>query len=465
MEAKVPPNDKGLEIAVLGAMLMDKSIIPIVMNKMFMDAFYNPTHQIIFKAIQNLYEGNKPVDIEMVCFELKRSDQLDKVGGVSFVACITNAVVTTAATETHIAILLECYMKRKAIEISLELIKQAYDIGSDSFDITATANNEFLKVHENVLKGTEKTMEHFVIKVAQNRDAVLKNGSIGISSGFAEIDKVIGGWCAPDMIVIASRPGMGKTALMLSTLHNVSVLNKKPGAVFSLEMSGEQLTERLEAIDSKIFHKKLRYNQLNDLDKKALFQSEKNLATAPIYIEDKPAITIRELRTKAHLLKQKYGIEYVMIDYLQLMKGIDEKYKNREQVISEISRGCKEIAKELEIPVIALSQLSRAVELRADKMPQLSDLRESGSIEQDADEVIFLMRPEYYGFKEPVEIGQRDYETNGLVICTIDKNRHGETKNIALRFEPELMKYSDYEKELFIHKSYDKTNSYRDVDF
>ncbi|MCW3107281.1 MAG: helicase [Segetibacter sp.] len=445
---KVPPQAKAIEEVVLGALMLVKAIHTTVMVKLFPECFYVDAHQRIYKAILNLYDKSKDIDMETVIYQLKANGDLETIGGPYAIAQLTNKVASTANLETHISIILETYLKREAIRISNELAALSYEDGADAFDIVSKANDEFLKAQERIMKGGHKNMSHYVMNVAQNRDKVLRTGTIGISTGFKELDKVIGGWVNPDLIVIAARPGMGKTALMLTTLHYMAVKLKKPGAVFSLEMSGEQLTERLEAIDSGIFHQKLRYNQLNDLDRSLLLKSENRLSDAPIHIDDKAGISIRDIKIKASLFKRKYGIEYVMIDYLQLMKGVDEKGKSREQVISEISRGCKEIAKELDIPVIALSQLSRAVESRADKMPQLSDLRESGSIEQDADEVIFLMRPEYYNFIEPVKISAVQYDVKDLVICKIDKNRHGATKNIALRFEPELMRYGQYEKEV-----------------
>jgi replicative DNA helicase len=244
--------------------------------------------------------------------------------------------------------------------------------------------------------------------------------------------------------VIAARPGMGKTAFMLSSIYHLCILNKIPTAIFSLEMSSEQLVERLESITSEIPLKRLRMNNLNDAERKILLKTDDKILLSPLHIEDMGGISISQLRAKATIMKQKYGIKVIFIDYLQLMSGQGKNNQNREQEVSLISRSLKSLAKELQVPIIALSQLSRRVEERADKMPQLSDLRESGSIEQDADAVIMLMRPNYYEMTNPIEIGGTEYATNDLVICKVEKNRHGTTKNLPLRFLPETMTFIDY---------------------
>jgi replicative DNA helicase len=443
-ELKVPLNNKEIEQAVLGAMILDSFCLPVVLSKIFEEVFYHPSHQLIFKAILSLYDKCSAIDLLTVMQELHLKGNLEIIGGGFELSKLTNGVVTSAHIESHIQLLLELYLKRKTTDIGRVLFEDGYNVSTDAFDGLNTASNSILEASESVLKGSQKDMSHFVMKVIEQRDRVLTDGQIGLDTGFKSLNETISGWVNPDLIIIAARPGMGKTAMIISTLHHLSVKNNIPVAIFSLEMSGEQLTQRLESIDSGIYHSNLRNNKLDSQQQERLPKTHDRLIKSPIYIEDKPGINIRELRTKANLLKRRYGVKLIMIDYLQLMSGVDEKGKSRENIISEISRGCKLIAKELDVPVIALSQLSRAVESRADRMPQLSDLRESGSIEQDADEVIFLMRPEYYNMMQPVEIGGESYSAQGLVICKIDKNRHGSTKNIALKFQPELMKYEDY---------------------
>lgn len=445
IEGKVPINNRQAEESVLGAMLVDANCLPIILAKLFPEVFYHPFHELIYRAIVKLYDSNSAIDLTTVVHELNTTGNLEKIGGPVVVVKLTNAVITAGNIEDHLMILLETYLKRKTAEIGRDLEQDGYNTQTDPFDGLNRAANAIQTASETVLKGSQRTMEYFVTKVIENRDRVLTSGQIGLDTGFKGLNECVSGWANPDLIIIAARPGMGKTALMISSLHHLAVVNNVPVGVFSLEMSGEQLTQRLESIDSGIHHSILRSNKLSTDERVQILHTHDRLIQAPIYIEDSPGINIRELRTRANLLKRRYGIQILMIDYLQLMSGVDEKGKSRENIISEISRGCKIIAKELDIPVIALSQLSRAVEARSDKMPQLSDLRESGSIEQDADEVIFLMRPEYYGMINEVEMGGNSYPVKDLVICKIDKNRHGATKNIPMKFMCDTMKYQDYE--------------------
>ena len=276
------------------------------------------------------------------------------------------------------------------------------------------------------------------------RDKAQSGELLGFNTGFEEINNTLAGWCKPDLVIIAARPGMGKTAFMLSTIYHLCIVQKVPVAIFSLEMSSEQLVERLESITSMIPLKRLRMNNMNEAERKILLKTDDKILLSPLHIEDMGGISISQLRAKATIMKQKYGIKEIFIDYLQLMSGQGKNNQNREQEVSLISRSLKSLAKELQVPIIALSQLSRRVEERADKMPQLSDLRESGSIEQDADAVIMLMRPNYYEMTNPIEIGGTEYATNDLVICKVEKNRHGQTKNLALKFLPDTMTFIDY---------------------
>ncbi len=444
---KVPPNNAEIERVVLGAIMVDSNCVPVIMSKLFPEAFYAPSHVLIFKAICQLYDSVNPIDIITVCSRLEKNKELEKVGGGYEVVKMTNAVVSSAHIEEHILLLLELYLKRQTAEIGQSMYANAHDLGKDAFDGLNDGAAAILRASEAVIRGQQKSMTYYVGKLNEQRDRIQETGQIGLDTGLKAINKALCGWVSPDFVVLAARPGMGKTALMLSSLHHMAVENHKAVAVFSLEMSGEQLTQRLESIDSGISHHALRTNRLSTEERSRLLITQDRLIKSPIFIESKPGLNIRELRTKCNLLKRRNDIGCIMLDYLQLMSGVDEKNKSRENIISEISRGCKGIANELNIPVIALSQLSRQVESRSDKLPQLSDLRESGSIEQDADEVIFLMRPEYYGMNEPVEIGGQSYDTPGLVICKIDKNRHGATKNIPLRFNAETMRFGDYQEE------------------
>jgi replicative DNA helicase len=290
-----------------------------------------------------------------------------------------------------------------------------------------------------------KDIGYFGMKVLDQHAMVKNTGVLGIKTGISELDKAACGLVSPDLIIVAARPGAGKTAMALSITYNISVKQKIACAWFSLEMDGTQLVRRLVSMDTGIPHEAIRNGTTTSEQDRIIGESVDKISYSPIHIEDRTSMNIRDIRTRASLLKKKHNIGLVIVDYIQLMSGIDSKGKNREQVVSEISRGLKCLAKELEIPVIALSQLSRSVETRGDKMPQLSDLRESGAIEQDADSVMFLMRPEYYGMTEPVEIGGTEYPVQRLAICSIAKNRHGQTKNIALEFTGNTMTFTDHD--------------------
>ena len=316
--------------------------------------------------------------------------------------------------------------------------------GSDcSDDILSDFSKQLIGLQEfgNIY---EKTIDQIILQINESRDAASKGQLLGINTGFSELNNTLCGWVKPDFVVVAARPGMGKTAFMLSSIYHIAVVEGIATAIFSLEMSSNQLVERLESISSELPLKRLRMNLLNEGERKHLLKTDDKILSSPIYIEDMGGISVTQLRSKATILKQKYGIKIIFIDYLQLMSGSGKSNQNREQEVSYISRSLKALAKELEVPIIALSQLSRRVEERADKMPQLSDLRESGSIEQDADAVIMLMRPGYYEQTESVEIGGKDYSPHDLVVCKVEKNRHGATKNLALRFLPETMTFQDY---------------------
>ena len=443
---KVPIHNKEAEKYILGAIMVDNTLLPVVMSKLFPDAFYINSNKILFNAITALYDKGIKVNVIPVCDQLMKTKELDLVGQPYDIVRMTNDVVGTADIEREILIVLECYMKRQTHLIGHRLAVEGDNETVDPFDSINKASQDLLNITETALKGQEKNMSYYVTKVIEQRDRIKDTGQIGIDTGFEALNRVISGWCAPDLTIVAARPGMGKTALVISSINHLCVNGKIPCAFFSLEMSGEQIVNRLESIGSKIPHHILKQGKVESYQEEQLNKTQDKLIAAPLYIDDSASMNMRDLRAKAHILKKRHSVGAIFIDYLQLMSGTEEKGKSREAIISEISRGCKLLAKELELPVIALSQLSRTVESRNDKMPQLSDLRESGAIEQDADCVIFLMRPEYYNMQEPVSIGGVSYDVDGLVVCKIDKNRHGSTRNIALKFNGNLMKYSDYDQ-------------------
>lgn len=443
MTDKIPPQAIDIEQAVLGAIMIDADCLTVVMAKLFPDAFYKEAHSFIFQAVEKLYDRGQPIDILTVTDQLKKDNALEICGGSYYLTQLTKDVISGANIEFHSILLCEFYLKRQAINITGSANNDLYLDEKDVFDVINHTDNSLQLAQEKVLIGQARDMNYFGVKVLEQHDAVKTTGVLGVPTGLKPIDDAICGLVAPDIIVIAARPGQGKTALALSITHNTSILGKIPCLWISLEMDGVQLVRRLASIDTGISHEVIRNGKTTTDEYKTLQKSIELISKSKVFIEDKTSINIRDIRTRANLLKKRHNIGYIVIDYIQLMDGIDIKNKQREQVISEISRGLKCLAKELQIPVIALSQLSREVEKRSDKMPILSDLRESGAIEQDADEVIFLMRPEYYKFTEDVEIGGVSYPVGDLCVCTIAKNRHGPTKNIPISFKGPTMHFYD----------------------
>lgn len=441
---KIPPQAIDLEDAVLGAILIDGVCLPEVMNIIFTEVFYRDANQKIFNAILKLYDGNKKIDILTVVDQLKKDEALDLVGGAYYITKLTNDVVSSANIDAHCRIILQQYLKREMINICGETMSDAYEDSSDAFNLYDSADNRILNTQQRVLGGDIKDMNYYSANVYNQYETVKATGTLGIKTNITPIDKIFCGLVAPDLIIVAARPGAGKTSLAISLTHHISVVKKIPGAWFSLEMDGTQLTRRLVSMDSGLSHEIIRQGKIWETDETIFYNSIERIKNSPIFIEDKVNINIRSLRTRANLLVRRNKIGYIIVDYLQLMDGVDIRNKNRDTVIGEITRGLKGLAKELNIPVIALSQLSREVEKRPDKMPQLSDLRESGNIEQDADEVIFLMRPEYYEFTQSVMIGNTEYPPQGLCIGKGAKNRHGATCNFAMRFTGSTMSFSTH---------------------
>jgi len=440
----LPPQSIEIEEAILGALMLEPSALNLAMSRLFEDMFYKIDFKAVFKAIETLYDRGQGVDIVSVSEELKRQNNLELAGGMYGVMKLTNGVVSSANLESHILVLAENYLKREMIGICHESFSKSYLPETDVFDLISSTDDRISKAQEKVVKGMSKDIAFYGAKVLEQHSQVKKTGVLGIKTGILDLDRATNGLVSPDLIIIAARPGAGKTALSLSIIYNTSVLGNTPCAIFSLEMDGVQLVRRLTSIDTSIPHEKIRNGHTTNEEELMLAESVEKIVNSKIFIEDKTSMNIRDIRTKASILKKKHNIGYIIVDYIQLMSGVDSKGKNREQIVSDISRGLKCIAKELEIPVIALSQLSRAVESRPDKMPQLSDLRESGAIEQDADSVLFLMRPEYYNMIEPIMLKDREYPVQGLAICSIAKNRHGSTKNIPMEFIGNTMKFKTH---------------------
>ena len=439
---KLPPQAVDLEEAVLGALMLDKDALTNVIDILQPKSFYKEAHNRIFGAIQRIFQRSEPIDILTVTQDLKKSGELEIVGGAYYISQLTNRVASSANAEFHARIIAQKYIQRELIRISTETIRDAYEDTSDVFDLLDKAEkNLYTIVESNIRKNYDKmhTLIGEAIKeIEAARDQ--KEGVTGVASGFTALDRVTSGWQKSDLVIIAARPAMGKTAFVLSIARNAAVEFGKPIAVFSLEMSSLQLVNRLIASESELPAEKLKKGQLEDYEFQQLNAKIGRLSEAPLFIDDTPALTIFELRAKARRLKQQHDISMIVVDYLQLMHAGGDGKGNREQEISTISRSLKSIAKELNIPILALSQLSRAVETRGgDKKPQLSDLRESGAIEQDADMVLFIHRPEYYNLTEDEE----GNSTQGVAEIIIAKHRNGPTGSVKLRFIDHLAKFTD----------------------
>ena len=436
-DGKLPPQALDLEQAVLGALMIDNDALSNAIELLKPESFYQPEHQKIFSAIEDLFNNTERIDILTVTNLLKQKGDLKEVGGIAFVSKLTERVASAANIETHARIIAQKFIQRELIRISSNTIKDAYEDTTDVFDLLNNAEQGLFEISEgNIRKNYDKMST--LIRQALEKIEEVKNkqdGLSGIPSGFTDLDRVTSGWQPSDLIVIAARPGMGKTAFVLSMARNTSVNFQKPTAIFSLEMSSVQLVNRLISSESAIPAEKLRKGNLEEHEWIQLNQQISSLSEAPLFIDDTPALTVFELRAKCRRLVRNNGVELVIIDYLQLMHtGNSNKSGNREQEISTISRSLKSIAKELNIPIIALSQLSRAVETRGgDKRPMLSDLRESGAIEQDADIVCFIYRPDYYGFTEwPDTSPGQDPDCQGQGEVIIAKHRNGSLENIRL---------------------------------
>ena len=438
---KVQPQAVQVEEVLIGALMLDKDAFPIVIDILRSPSFYTHAHQLIFKSMLDLFEKNAPIDLLTVKQALSKNGDLETVGGAPYLVGLTNKVASSANVEFHARIIAQKYIQRELIRVSTTIIKDAFDETKDVFELLDEAEKNLFDITEqNLNRGFEKLSSLVVQARTQLEEIAGKEGGLtGVPSGFTGLDRYTAGWHPSDLIILAARPGMGKTAFAMCLARNAAVDYKKPVAVFSLEMSGLQLTQRLLSMEAGVSGEKLRTGKLDETEWARLHTAIEKLGDVPLYIDDTPGINIFELRAKCRRLKMQHDIQMVLIDYLQLMSGgPDNKKGNREQEISGISRALKGMAKELKVPVIALSQLSRAVETRSGpKRPLLSDLRESGAIEQDADIVTFLYRPEYY------EMEGSEHE-DGLTELILAKHRNGALGAVNLKFVKEHVKFVDY---------------------
>ena len=447
---KVPPQARDLEEAVLGALMLEKSGFDNVIDvNLKPECFYVDAHQIIFQCMQDMQQRGMPIDILTVVEELKRKEQLDFVGGPYYISKLTNVVVSTANIEAHARIILEKFIQRELIKISGETISDAYEDSTDVFDLLDETESKMFKITNNYLKKNFEDIGTVLAKTINRIDElrIQKDDISGVSSGFASIDRVTFGWQPSDLIILAARPSVGKTAFALNLARNAALHPTKPTGVgfFSLEMGASQLVQRILSAESEVEMRKISRGKLEDYEYQQIHtKGIKRLETAPLYIDDTAALNIFEFRAKARRLVNKHHVGLIIIDYLQLMSGTSDKAGNREQEISNISRNLKALAKELNIPIIALSQLSRALESRKEsKIPQLSDLRESGAIEQDADMVMFIYRPEYHEIKS----NDQGESTEGETLIKIAKHRNGSLEMIKLKALLHIQKFTEWDED------------------
>ena len=447
-KGKLPPQALDLEEAVLGAMMIDKKGVDEVIDILQSDAFYKDAHKHIFEAIFQLFTDSQPIDLLTVSSQLKKNAKLDLAGGDFYLIQLTQKISSSAHIEFHSRIILQKYIQRSLIRISSEIIEESYDETTDVFDLLDKAESKLYEVTQGNIKRSSETAQSLVIQAKKRIEEIAnKEGLSGIATGFEKLDKVTSGWQPSDLVIIAARPGMGKTAFVLSMARNIAIDFGHPVALFSLEMSSVQLITRLISSETGLSSEKLRTGKLEKHEWEQLSVKVKDLEKAPLFIDDSPSLSIFDLRAKARRLASQHGIKLIIVDYLQLMTagGNGKGGGNREQEISTISRNLKALAKELEVPVIALSQLSRAVETRgSSKRPLLSDLRESGAIEQDADIVSFIYRPEYYKIEEWDDDDQSP--TAGQAEFIIAKHRNGSLENIRLKFIGNLGKFDNLEE-------------------
>lgn len=437
--SRIPPYSKEAEMAVLGAMLLDKTATNRAIESLEANTFYDERHKLIFDVILEMSDKRINADIITLMEELKKKDVLNKVGGEDYLIEIISSTPTTANLEYHSRILLEKYFKRCLIRIGGEIIENGYKDSIDALDEIDRAEQEVFNLasirFRSTFQGINKLAHNVLTEIQLLRESNIK-GVSGVPSGYYDLDKMTNGFQNSDLIIIAARPSMGKTALSLSIARNAAMNYNKPVAYFSIEMAANQLMYRLLSAETKINQQYIRTGNVSEYEMPKIVSALEKLSIAPLIIDDSPGLTILELKSKCRRLKLENDIAMVMIDYLQLIKV---KAESREREIALISRSLKEMAKELNIPVVAMAQLNRGVEGRTDKTPMLSDLRESGSIEQDADVVMFINRPEYYGIKTfPGE----SMSTEGIGEIIIGKQRNGATGSVRLAF---LKDYARFE--------------------
>ncbi|MCE1198704.1 MAG: replicative DNA helicase [Marinilabiliales bacterium] len=438
---KVPPQATEVEEAVLGALMLEKDAFHTVQAILKPESFYKEEHKKIFTAIRELAAKEKPIDLLVVTQALRNKGELEEVGGPLYITQLTSKVASAAHIEFHARIIAQKYIQRELILISSEIQSRSYEDTMELNDLIDFAESSLFRVTEgNITKESQpiKPLLHKAVEQIEH-NSKKPDGLSGVPSGFTKLDQITSGWQKTDLIIIAARPAMGKTAFVLTMARNMAAIHKVPVAVFSLEMSSLQLVNRLISAETELGSDKIKSGRLENWEWEVFNRKLKTLEEAPLYIDDTPALSIFEFRAKCRRLKMQYNVGIVVVDYLQLMTAGSDMRGNREQEVSMISRNLKAIAKEIDIPIIALSQLNRSVESRDGKRPQLSDLRESGAIEQDADMVMFIHRPEYYGIQQD----QDGNSLKGIAEIIVAKHRNGAVGEFHLAFKSQLARFSN----------------------
>ena len=435
---KLPPQALDLEESVLGALMLEKDALTDVIDILKPDNFYKDANKEIYNAIIDLFNNSEPVDLLTVTNQLKKNGKLDFVGGAYYVTQLTTRVNSASNIEYHARIILEQSIKRQLIEVSGEIQKEAYEDTTDVFDLLDHTEQSLFDISESHIRKNYSQVKGLMKEAIDELESKKsrKDGITGVPSGFIDLDNITSGWQPSDLVIIAGRPSMGKTAFVLSMMRNASIDHEKPVAIFSLEMSSLQIVNRLISSEAELDSDKIKKGNLKDYEWQQLLHKTDQLNNAKIFIDDTPALSILELRAKSRRLKSQHDIQCIIVDYLQLMTGEYGKSSgNREQEIASISRSLKAIAKELNVPVIALSQLNRAVEQRTDKRPMMADLRDSGAIEQDADVILFIYRDEVYN---------EDTDQGNKAEIIIGKQRNGPIGKTYLTFLKQYARFEDF---------------------
>ncbi len=445
LAGRKPPSDITVEAAVLGALMISADAFPMVCDMLRPESFYDPAHRLIYDAIQTLGVSNQRIDMLTVIHQLERNNTLEEAGGRTAIVSLTTNVSSAAHIEYHARIVMQKYLARELVKYGAEVQTKAFDESNDIEEVLQETEGTLFELAQRNVKKEVTQIDPIISQALEKmKDAASReSGLSGLESGYRELDRITSGWQNSDLIIIAARPAMGKTAFVLSMAKNMAVNYNTPVAIFSLEMSNLQLVNRLISNVCELEGSKIKSGQLSDLEWQQVTHRLNHLYSAPLYVDDTPSLSISELRSKARRLVREKNVKFIIIDYLQLMNATGMKYGSREQEVSLISRSLKQLAKELNIPIVALSQLNRSVESRdKSKRPQLADLRESGAIEQDADMVCFIHRPEYYNRSGEDAEGN---DIRGLAEFIIAKHRSGAVDDVKMRFRANFARFENWD--------------------